>query len=798
MAGMVIESTRIASFPEPAVPARSPELAAIASYCRAGRCALFVGAGLSVGAGLPAWDGLMGEVVRRATPYAVDPAPFREQGESITVVDDRRKAWDDPLSRAVRAEIGDATFGRLCRAAQHAPARRLSADDILGALETVRRDAFERAELEKLRKSSRAQDVFARCRDILGRERFFAVIREALTPRKPLPATHADVVRTPFSCVVTTNVDNLLERAYAEFGGGQVPPAPTGFELDRHGTLLLHRAFFILKAHGDLARPESMVFTADDYRRVIHANPAFQAVMDGVLMTHAVVFVGYSLGDVNFRLLLDAQLTRFRGRVPPRFAVMEGVGASECELLWRTAKIRVLPYPAGKHAEVGAFLSALARTTSPTTAASPPAQSAKAPRRLPGFVRTKPAIATLAVASDGARIDFDLTLRDARGAERSLWTGRSGWEAWTTAREAVAATQRPWTSVSGARATALRAVAAVSRLAPPELGRKLAALPPSCLVELATTSATEPVPWEWILVGRTPLALRSPVVRRPVDISPAARGLRRGGSSPLRALVVGDAGSGDGRGSLPIPMADREADAVGQILARPKVGAAITRLSGPGATAEHFVRTLEEGEYDVVHFAGHAWANRDDAYLVFWDRVVLGSEITPALTRRPPLLLVMSTHHTAFFPLDLDRDAEMTPDRLAAPDRGEEPAEDRGFTSLAMRCGVASFVGCCGSVSDAGAAAVMADFYERLVAGATTADSLRAARKRTLASGDATGLFFACSGVPDFRLAAPSIRLKDASMSGGPGASPAHSPRARRSASTSRTARPDRETTSGR
>jgi len=112
-----------------------------------------------------------------------------------------------------------------------------------------------------------------------------------------------------------------------------------------------------------------MVFTADDYRRVIHATPAFQVVLNGVLLTHAVLFVGYSLSDTNFRLLLDNQLTVLNGRVPPRYAIMEDVGPAESDLLWRTARLRVLPYPRGEHGEVGHCLATLADRTAPPSRA---------------------------------------------------------------------------------------------------------------------------------------------------------------------------------------------------------------------------------------------------------------------------------------------------------------------------------------------------------------------------------------------------------------------------------------------
>lgn len=746
--GLTARSTVSLSFPESPAPSQSPELAAIASYVRAGRCALFVGAGLSVGAGLPTWNGLMRRVIAAATPAAVDRHVFADDLSTLTLVDNVREARRDPLVKSVEKLIGVAAFRKLLSRHVDASKKRPDASAYLDALAEVRHDAFERAELERLLSAGRNQEVAARCRDLLGRDRFIATVGAALRAGSEIPATHQDVVRTPYACVVTTNFDDLLECAYERFCGAR-PPAPTGAELDRHGDLLLRGAFFVLKAHGDLGTPDSLVFTADDYRRVVHANPAFQAVISGILMTHAIVFVGYSLSDVNFRLLLDGQLTTFRGRVPPRFAVMGGVGPAERATLWRTARLRVLPYPEGKHEEVAAFLRSLANATAHRPPMQRPASGARAASARPGSVLHPQRVLT--IASDGERIEFDLREQEPSGASSALWTGAATWSGFGALRDRVKDTFQTAETLAEWNARIERAGAALSEIVPAELRRILASYPVGWPLDLLASASTEPVPWEWVRVGATALGMRLAIVRRPVGYSPGARGRRRL-ADPPHALIIGDAGSADGRRDFPLPMADLEASHAARALAQAPVAAVVTLLSGKEATADRLLEELAGGDYDLVHFAGHAWAGPEDAYIYMWDRLVLGTELAPLLSRRPPALLVMSTHHTAFFPLDLDRDALITPGQLAAPERHGEPVEDRGFTALAMRCGVASFVGCCGSVSDAGSARVMSAFYDRLVLGDSTPEALRAARRLAFDEGDATGLQFVAIGDPDFRL----------------------------------------------
>lgn len=176
-----------------------------------------------------------------------------------------------------------------------------------------------------------------------------------------LPATHDVLMRLPFSAWVTTNYDKLLERAYAQVKGGGSPKTLTHKDTEALGRLLFDGGPFILKAHGDIDRPETVVLTSRDYSEIIHANPAFNEIFSGLLLTKALLFVGYSLSDPDFRLLMDRQLTHFKGFVPERYALMTGVGEVEQDVLWRTARIRVISYDnASKtHAEVLEFLKAL-------------------------------------------------------------------------------------------------------------------------------------------------------------------------------------------------------------------------------------------------------------------------------------------------------------------------------------------------------------------------------------------------------------------------------------------------------
>lgn len=171
-----------------------------------------------------------------------------------------------------------------------------------------------------------------------------------------IPEPHELIVQMPFSAIITTNYDKILERAYERFAKIS-PKTPTHMDTDSLGTLLFLNNFFILKAHGDIDRPDSLILTTRDYSRIIHSNPAFNALFSAILLTKAILFIGYSISDPDFRLLLDRQLTTFKGNVPDRYALMAETGEIEQEVLRRTAGIKVLPYKG--HKDIKTFLETL-------------------------------------------------------------------------------------------------------------------------------------------------------------------------------------------------------------------------------------------------------------------------------------------------------------------------------------------------------------------------------------------------------------------------------------------------------
>jgi SIR2-like domain len=191
----------------------------LAARARVNELALFLGAGVSMSAGLPSWSALLDLLARRAGIPADEAGELRllpAQDAATLIV----RTLDEPLEHALGAVLATDKHG----------------------------------------------------------------------------LSHALLAALPMWEAVTTNYDDLFERAWTAIGR---TPAVLPFEpahADRP---------YLLKLHGDLTRRRNVVLTRDQYLRFEGASGALAGVVQGLLMTRHVLFAGFSLADENFLNLVD-------------------------------------------------------------------------------------------------------------------------------------------------------------------------------------------------------------------------------------------------------------------------------------------------------------------------------------------------------------------------------------------------------------------------------------------------------------------------------------------------------------
>ena len=213
--------------------------------------------------------------------------------------------------------------------------------------------AIDRTAIEAALLKGELTSVAQYLREEIGPEAFHKALTAGLQcDDVDLSPAHHLIPALPFRAVVTTNFDNLIERAY----GGRLTVV-TQNDAQQLAACIDSGQQFLLKAHGDLTRADTIVLSESDFARMVFGVEAFRQSFVTLLMTNAILFVGYSLSDPDFGLLIAHHVQLFDKQGPPRYALMPQLSPVARASL-RAKSIQVLEYE--NHAKVPEFFKRLA------------------------------------------------------------------------------------------------------------------------------------------------------------------------------------------------------------------------------------------------------------------------------------------------------------------------------------------------------------------------------------------------------------------------------------------------------
>ena len=102
--------------------------------------------------------------------------------------------------------------------------------------------------------------------------------------------------------------------------------------------------------HGDILSPGSVVLTVRDYDHMLLRSPHVRALLFAVFLNYKLLFVGYSLRDPDFNLILRELTLLFENYVPTHYALVPQPGGFETDHLLERMNIQLIGYdPADDH-----------------------------------------------------------------------------------------------------------------------------------------------------------------------------------------------------------------------------------------------------------------------------------------------------------------------------------------------------------------------------------------------------------------------------------------------------------------
>ena len=182
-------------------------------------------------------------------------------------------------------------------------------------------DPSTKAELSDLTQQGSLDDVLEYCRDFMGEGVYRDFLSQVFESSSVKSTIHQLVMQLPTTATFSTNYDRLLETSHVE-AHGSLPTVLTNHDVTSLWRRASRREPFILKVHGDITRPETVVLTGRDYTQHIFGNLPFMQFLQRTLMSSSVLFLGTSLSDDYLRRILEEVAVLTGGLGMQHYAIM--------------------------------------------------------------------------------------------------------------------------------------------------------------------------------------------------------------------------------------------------------------------------------------------------------------------------------------------------------------------------------------------------------------------------------------------------------------------------------------------
>jgi len=139
-------------------------------------------------------------------------------------------------------------------------------------------------------------------RRVLGQRRLTALLRrELVAPRFEAAPIHDALLALDFRITLTPNFDTL----YESLAHGRAPVEVCHYSNPAVAARVREDCNLIIKTHGSMSDPASLIFSRCDYVQARARYRAFYDLVEALLRTHTFLFVGCGIDDSDMRALLE-------------------------------------------------------------------------------------------------------------------------------------------------------------------------------------------------------------------------------------------------------------------------------------------------------------------------------------------------------------------------------------------------------------------------------------------------------------------------------------------------------------
>lgn len=148
--------------------------------------------------------------------------------------------------------------------------------------------------------------------------------------------------------ILTTNFDKLIESCWISKIGNSthLPIVVSGIKETAFKILKDHSRKYLVKIHGTVDQPETLIFSRSEYIRMAFGNSLYSSFLEILLLTYTFLFVGFSMEDPAITSLMEMYALRYPNTRPHYIISPSGLEENIKSLYRTLRRLAIIEYDA--------------------------------------------------------------------------------------------------------------------------------------------------------------------------------------------------------------------------------------------------------------------------------------------------------------------------------------------------------------------------------------------------------------------------------------------------------------------
>ncbi|MGD9654942.1 MAG: SIR2 family protein [Sulfuricurvum sp.] len=217
--------------------------------------------------------------------------------------------------------------------------------------------------LEYIEKGENYLDIAEACVNAMGITRYREIMERIFDKNfslEEVPESYKVLMGLSPKTIITTNYDRIPEIA-----GKGMYRINTNKNAPEASRFCANNKNVVFKMHGDITDQSSIILTSSDYQKIMNENSSIRLLLNSILSTKILIFVGFSLSDPHINAILDNIKSINNGITLSHYVLLNESSSFKISSFKNKYGVKVISYEPTDHShpEVIEFLRALAHET---------------------------------------------------------------------------------------------------------------------------------------------------------------------------------------------------------------------------------------------------------------------------------------------------------------------------------------------------------------------------------------------------------------------------------------------------